>query len=172
MKKTFLLCACCIIMAFALTACGSDNNPETTGNTTETGSTSTGNTENGDNKNDSGSVGEDLGNAVEDVGDAVDDTAKDIADGLTGNYDTYDNAYKYFMDQIPGDSKNYEVRNNDKDLTDYNSGSMGYHFELHDTRKTSDSKVGDFYVDSTTGKVYKASDDNKSVDEYDFSDMK
>ena len=63
---------------------------------------------------------------IDDAGDVVDDAAKDVSDALTGNYDTYDHAYKYFMDQIPGDSKNYEVRNNDKDLTDYNSGSMGY----------------------------------------------
>ena len=88
---------------------------------------------------------------IDDAGDVVDDVAKDVSDALTGSYDTYDHAYKYFMDQIPGDSKNYEVRNNDKDLTDYNSGSMGYHFELHDTRKSGNSKVGDFYVDKEFG---------------------
>ena len=96
---------------------------------------------------------------------------RDVSDALTGSYDTYDHAYKYFMDQIPGDSKNYEVRNNDKDLTDYNSGSMGYHFELHDTRKPDNSKVGDFYVDSTSGKVYKAVS-GSGVSEFDFSTLK
>ena len=33
MKKSFLLCACLVIMAFTLTACGEKNNPETTGTT-------------------------------------------------------------------------------------------------------------------------------------------
>ena len=30
MKKSFLLCACLVVMAFTLTACGEKNNPETT----------------------------------------------------------------------------------------------------------------------------------------------
>ena len=34
MKKSFLLCACLVVMAFTLTACGEKNNPETTGTTT------------------------------------------------------------------------------------------------------------------------------------------
>ena len=159
MKKSFLLCACLVIMAFTLTACGEKNNPETTGTTTGSSTEGSSSTENGNNSNGTGSVGKDLGNMIDDAGDVVDDAAKDVSDALTGSYDTYDHAYKYFMDQIPGDSKNYEVRNNDKDLTDYNSGSMGY------------SKVGDFYVDSTSGKVYKAGS-GSGVSEFDFSTLK
>lgn len=171
MKKSFLLCACLVVMAFTLTACGEKNNPETTGTTTGSSTEGSSSTENGNNSNGTGSVGKDLGNMIDDAGDVVDDAAKDVSDALTGSYDTYDHAYKYFMDQIPGNSKNYEVRNNDKDLTDYNSGSMGYHFELHDTRKSDNSKVGDFYVDSTSGKVYKAVS-GSGVSEFDFSTLK
>lgn len=166
MKKIILLCSCLVIMAFSLTACGSDNNPESTGTTTED---TDGNTDNSDTGN-GDTLGDDVGDIIEDAGDAVDDVAKDVADGISGTYDTYDDAYDYFMGQISDDSGRYEVRNNDKDLTEYTSGSTGYHFELHDTTNESDSKVGDFYVDSETGKVYKA-DDEGNVSEYDFSDL-
>ena len=141
MKKSFLLCACLVVMAFTLTACGEKNNPETTGTTTGSSTEDSSSTENGNNSNGTGSVGKDLGNMIDDAGDVVDDAAKDVSDALTGNYDTY------------------------------NSGSMGYHFELHDTRKSDNSKVGDFYVDSTSGKVYKAAS-GSGVSEFDFSTLK
>ena len=99
MKKTFLLCACLVVMAFTLTACGEKNNPETTGTTTGSSTEDSSSTENGNNSNGTGSVGKDLGNMIDDAGDVVDDAAKDVSDALTGNYDTYDHAYKYFMDQ-------------------------------------------------------------------------
>ena len=101
MKKSFLLCACLVVMAFTLTACGEKNNPETTGTTTGSSTEDSSSTENGNNSNGTGSVGKDLGNMIDDAGDVVDDAAKDVSDALTGNYDTYDHAYKYFMDQIP-----------------------------------------------------------------------
>lgn len=177
MKKIILLCSCLIITAFTLTACGSDNNPESTGTTTEDNSNNSNEDNtvdtdgNSDNTDDSGdSLGDDVGDVIEDVGDAVDDVAEDVADGISGSYDTYDEAYDYFMGQISDTSGKYEVRNSDKDLTEYTSGSQGYHFELHDSTKSSDSKIGDFYVDSESGKVYKAND-NDGVSEFDFSDL-
>ncbi len=162
MKKMIILCSCLAIMAFSLTACGSDYNPESTGSTTEDDNNTD---DNGD------TLGDDVGDIIEDAGDAVDDVAKDVADGISGTYDTYDDAYNYFMGQFSDSNGNYEVRNNDKDLTEYTSGSTGYHFELHDASRDSDSKIGDFYVDSETGKIYKSNDDGNGVSEYDFSDL-
>lgn len=178
MKKILILSFCLMLMAFALTACGNNTGNTDTDNTQTTndqnGTDQNGTDQNGTNQNGtSGSnLGNDIGNAVNDVGNAVDDVVDGVTDGLTGSYDTYDNAYNYFMGQFSNTDGRYEVRNNDKDLTEYTSGSQGYHFELHDTTKSdNESKVGDFYVDSKTGKVYKSGENNE-VSEYDFSDLK
>ncbi len=171
MKKIIILCSCLLIMAFSLTACGNNNNPESTGTTTEDANDNNTDGNDSNTDNDGDTLGDDIGDVIEDAGDAVDDVAKDVADGISGGYETYDDAYNYFMGQIPDTSGTYEVRNSDKDLTEYTTGSTGYHFELHDSSKSSDSKIGDFYVDSETGKVYKSNDDGDGVSEYDFSDL-
>jgi hypothetical protein len=114
---------------------------------------------------------DDAGNAVDDAANAVGDTVDNVTDAVTGNYSTYDDAYDYFMGMLPTENGNYEVTNSDKDLTEYTSGSHGYHFELHDSSNGEDSKIGDFYVDSDSGKIYKADEDG-NMKEYDFSDLK
>lgn len=165
MKKILIFSFCLMLMAFALTACG--DNAGDMGNGTGSGTGSHSNT------NNNNSLGSNIGNAVDDIGNAVDNVVDDVADGLTGGYETYDDAYNHFMGNLSDFGGRYEVRNNDKDLTEYQSGHQGYHFELHDTKKTgNDSKVGDFYLDSRSGKVYKSNGTNGDVSEYDFSDLK
>ena len=160
-----------MLMAFTLTACGNEADGMGNGTGSGTGSTHNSGTE-GNNKNNN-NLGSNIGNAVDDIGNAVDNVVDDVTDGLTRGFETYDDAYNHFMGNLSNSNGRYEVRNNDKDLTEYTSGSQGYHFELHDTKKTgNDSKVGDFYVDSKTGKVYKSNGTNGGVSEYDFSDLR
>lgn len=42
----------------------------------------------------------------------------------------------------------------------------------HDNNKEGDTKVGDFYIDSSDGKVYRSDEHGKTFAEYDFSDYK
>lgn len=171
MKKILILSFCLMLMVFTLTACGDDADGMGAGNGTGTSQNSGSNGNNNTNKNNS--LGSNIGNAVDDIGNAVDNVVDDVADGLTGGYETYDDAYNHFMGNLSDSNGRYEVRNNDKDLTEYTSGSQGYHFELHDTQRTgNNSKVGDFYVDSRTGKVYKSNGKKGDVSEYDFSDLR
>ncbi len=164
MKKIIFLCLCMVMLCFSLTACGNDNaDNDTTGNS-ESNSTSEDGLMN--------DVGNDVGNAIDDIGDAVDDVANDVGDAVSNGFETYDDAYNHFMSQLPSGDGKYEVRNNDKDLTEYTSGRQGYHFELHDTTLENDSKLGDFYLDSEDGKIYHSDDNGKNYSEYDFSTLK
>lgn len=176
MKKLLTLGLSLALISFVFTGCGSNNDNTSTqdNSATENSTENTNNTNNGNSTDNNDSIGDDVGDIIDDAGDVVDDAAHDVSDALTGGYDTYDDAYSYFMGQLPGNSDRYEVRNSDKDLQNYSAGNTGYHFELHDTTKDTDSKVGDFYVDSQTGKVYKANGDTDSgnVSEFDFSELK
>ena len=175
MKKILIFSFCLMLLAFTLTACGDDAGQTGTGTgngagTNQSSEDRTDNNNGGNNNGGNNSLGNNIGNAVDDIGNAVDDAVDDVADGLTGGFETYDDAYNHFMGNL---SDTNEVRNSDKDLTEYSTGNQGYHFELHDTEKTgNDSKVGDFYVDSKTGKVYKSNGTNGDVSEYDFSDLR
>lgn len=175
MKKIIIITMALMLSLFVITGCG--NNDDKTGNDNEVTDTTD------DTGNAVDDAADDIGNAVDDVADGagdivddaagtVDDVADDVTDSATGNYETYDDAYNYFMNMLPADSTNYEVRNSDKDLAEYDTGKQGYHFELHDTSKTDETKLGDFYLDTDTGKVYLQDPSDGSVSEYDMSTLK
>lgn len=139
------------VLCFAMTGCGNNDNSSTSGN------------------NDNNAVGD----AADDVGDAADDVADGVGnavDDLVGNdgFDNYNDAHKYFMDTMGSyhsDAK-FEVRDEDKELNDYQEGSKGYRFYLYDTSKNENGDLfGEFYVDATSGTIYKKGDNN-SFDEY------
>lgn len=104
------------------------------------------------------------------------DGVKDVADGVgntvSGIFASFDDAQDWFMDQLPAGDGRFEVANSDKDLTEFSVGKTGYHIELHDNNKEGDTKVGDFYIDSSDGKVYRSDEHGKTFAEYDFSDYK
>ena len=104
------------------------------------------------------------------------DGVKDVADGVgntvSGIFGSFDDAQDWFMDQLPAGDGRFEVANSDKDLTEFSGGKTGYHIELHDNNKEGDTKVGDFYIDSNDGKVYRSDEHGKTFAEYDFSDYK
>ncbi len=66
------------------------------------------------------------------------------------------------MDQLPAGDGRFEVANSDKDLTEFSGGKTGYHIELH-YNKEGDTKVGDFYIDSNDGKVYRSDDTGRHL---------
>lgn len=189
MKKKIILLLMCCMMCIAITACsGSDNPVDDAGNAVEDAADGA-----GDAVKD---VTDGVGDAVKDVTDGAGDAVKDVADGagdavndaahgvgdaadniangagdmINGSVRTFDDAYNRFMGMLPDSSGCYSITNNDKDLVEYADGKRGYHIELHDS-KNGDKKVGDFYVDPDTGKIYKLGSDKKAV-EYDFSDLK
>ena len=164
----------CCMMCIAITACsGSDNPVDDAGNAVEDAADGAGDAVKdvtdgvGDAVKD---VTDGAGDAVKDVGDAADNIANGAGDMINGSVRTFDDAYNRFMGMLPDSSGRYSVTNNDKDLVEYADGKRGYHIELHDS-KNGDKKVGDFYVDPDTGKIYKVGSDKKAV-EYDFSDLK
>ena len=109
---------------------------------------------------------------MKDVTDGVADGVKDVADGVentvSGAFGSFDDA----MNQLPNENGRFEVANSDKDLTSFSGDRTGYHIELHDNNRDGDTKVGDFYIDSNNGKVYKSDEHGKTFAEYDFSDFK
>ena len=150
-KNCLRLAATACVFCFILTGCGNKDNASTSGN------------------NDNG-VAEDV---ADDVGDAADDLANgvgDAVDDLVGNggFDNYNDAHDYFMDTMGSyhaDSK-FEIRDEDKELNDYQEGSKGYHFNLYDTSKNDQGELfGEFYVDATSGTIYKKGSNN-SIEEY------
>ena len=179
MKKIIILTMALMLCLFVITGCGSGSDKSDT-DSTEAADTADDTSESEDGAGDD--VANDVGDVIDDVADGagdivddaagtVDDVTDDMTDAITGSYETYDDAYNYFMSMLPADSGNYEVRNSDKDLTEYDTGRQGYHFELHDSSKTDETKLGDFYVDSETGKVYLQDESDGSVSEYDMSEL-
>lgn len=138
------------VVCFAMTGCGNNN-----------GSTS-GNNDN----NVVEDVADDAGNAVEDVADGVGDAVEDLVGN--GGFDNYNDAHDYFLDTMGAyhsDAK-FELRDEDQELNDYQEGSKGYHFSLYDTSKNDQGELfGEFYVDATSGMIYKKGEDN-SITEY------
>jgi len=155
---TLVTCSLC----FALTGCGNSDNGSTSGN------------------NDNNVVGDTAGNVGNAAGDLVEgagDAAVDIADGVgnavddlvgTNGFDNYDDARKYFIETMSNyhPEAKFEVRDEERDLEDYQEGSKGYHFKLYDTSKNQTGELfGEFYVDANTGVIYRDLDDDQ-VSEY------
>jgi hypothetical protein len=197
MKKSFLMILCMSFLAVGLWGCGNDTSTDDMGTTagteessedaTEGDDHSTGSsgensdTSNGTDKGDGdlSDAGNDLVDGAENAVDDVTDGVSDMVDGTTdaasdvvnGVFESFDDASDWFLDQIPNSSGRYSVENSDKDLTSYSGDRTGYHIELHDSNRTGDTKVGDFYVDSENGKVYKSDEHGETFAEYDFSDL-
>ena len=170
MKKLLVLTTTVALMSFAFTGCGGVNNATDAGNETTTEMATTNSTSENDNN-----VGDDLGNAAEDVGNAVGDVAEgvgdavgDVMEGFTG-FNDYSEAHDYFLKQMgmANGSAQYEVRNEKKDITTYNNNRKGYTFELYDTaNNTEGERVGEFYVDTETGRIYQKNEDTNKIEEY------
>lgn len=147
------LCLVTIIFAacFTLTGCGNKDNGSTSGN---------------NDNNAVEDIANDTGNAVKDVADGVGDAVNDLVGN--GGFDNYNDAHDYFLDTMGAyhsDAK-FELRDEDKELNDYQEGSKGYHFSLYDTSKNDKGDLfGEFYVDATSGTIYKKGD-NDNVTEY------
>ncbi|MBO5261080.1 MAG: hypothetical protein J6A82_02325 [Coprococcus sp.] len=169
MKKYFLLTLCMALTMVLFCGCGSDNNMQTGSETTTQNESNNNSTEENNN------IVDDAANAAEDVADGALEGVKDVADGVSdavsGAFNSFDDASRWFMDQFPNEEGRYEIRNTDKDLTEYSKGRKGYHIELHDTTRSDNTKVGDFYIDSENGKVYRSDEHGKTFAEYDFSDL-
>lgn len=139
-------------ICFSMTGCG---------NNTTTGSTS-GNNDN----NVIEDVVDDTGDAVEDVADGVGDAVDDLVGN--GGFDNYKDAHDYFMDTMSSyhADANFEIRDEDQELNDYQEGSKGYRFNLYDTSNDENGELfGEFYVDATSGMIYRK-DENGNINEY------
>lgn len=196
-KKFLALTMTAMMVSFAFVGCGDTMNDATNGTnaTTDTTDDYTG-TDNNDvndqNTNDGavggaaegvgdavGDVANGVGNAVGDVAHGVGDAVGDVANGIgnavgdmtSGGFNSYEDAHDYLLGQLGTQDSNasYEVRNMNKQTVAYQNGQNGYQFEIHDTRDGNDTKVGTFYVDQATGKVYKGDENGKNVKEYTFS---
>ncbi|MBR1866020.1 MAG: hypothetical protein IJ801_05890 [Lachnospiraceae bacterium] len=143
---------------------------------------------NNDNTTTSESVAENVGDAAKDVAEGVGDAAKNVTNGVgdaaknvtngvgdavddllgNGGFNNYADAHDYFLDTMGAyhSDANFELRNEDKNLTDYQEGSKGYHFTLYDTSKNAEGDLfGEFYVDATSGVIYKKGNNN-TFEEY------
>lgn len=150
-KKNYLLLALSLLVCMCMTGCGNQDKPSTSGN------------------NDSASTEsamDDVGNAVEDVADGIGNAVDDLVGD--GGFDNYSDAQKYFMDTMSsyhGDAQ-FELRDENEKLTDYQEGSKGYHFYLYDTSNQSEGELfGEFYVDATSGMIYRLGEDG-TISEY------
>lgn len=178
-KQTVVI-FCLAATAMMYAGCGSSQNNanQNEGNGTSavqegtstagTGSSTTATDQNTNQNNDGVTIGEDVGRAVDDAANGVGNAVKDMADV---NYGDYDSAHEYLMGQIGGtDHKTrYEVRNENRELTNYDksdSGKKGYRYEIYDTTKGNGKKFGVFYVDQETGKIYKETGKDKKIVEY------
>lgn len=151
------ICMTCIaaIGCFLLVGCGKNNS--TSGNNTQENSSGS------DNANGTGE-GDVIGGAVGDIADGIGD--------MTSGFTNYKDAHDYFMDQMGRENSNaqYELRNESEDLTTYDGSTQGYHFELYDTANNSDGeKVGDFYLEPNSGKIYQKDASSGKFNEYKFS---
>lgn len=151
--KNFLsLVTLSMAVCFSMTGCG---------NNTTTGSTS-GNNDN----NVIEDVANDAGNAVEDVADGVGNAVNDLVGN--GGFNNYNDAHDYFLETMGAyhADANFEIRDEDRELNDYQEGSKGYHFKLYDTSKNDQGELfGEFYVDANSGMIYKK-DENGNINEY------
>lgn len=165
MKKLKLfVCLTCILAmgCFVLTACG--NNDSDSGNNTQE--------QNGNDNAGNGGDGNGVGNAINDAVDDVADGVGNAVDDITSGFTSYGDAHDYFMKRMGQDNPKaqYELRNESEDLTKYDGGTQGYHFELYDTASNSDGeRIGDFYLEPKSGKVYKKNDSSGKFDEYQFA---
>ncbi len=130
---------------------GTDTNNNNGGTTNQNGNTT------GDN-----SLMQDAANGVGDAANAVGDTIKDVANG----FNNYEDASAYFMKQMGGNNQNatYELRNENRNLMEYDTGKQGYRFQLHDT--STNKAMGEYYVDATTGKIYTKDKKTNAMQEY------
>lgn len=139
------------VFCFAMTGCGNKDNASTSGN---------------NDNNVADDVADDVGNAAEDVADGVGNAVDDLVGD--GGFDNYNDAHDYFLDTMGSyhsDAK-FEVRDEDKELNDYQEGSKGYRFHLYDTSKNQNGELfGEFYVDATSGTIYRKGD-NDAIEEY------
>ena len=166
MKKYFLLVMCMTLTMILFCGCGNSNGASSTGSSSAASTQTTSEAQNGNSSEGNSTDSSDKGvvggaaDAVKDVADGVADGVKDVADGVgntvSGIFASFDDAQDWFMDQLPAGDV----------------GKTGYHIELHDNNKEGDTKVGDFYIDSSDGKVYRSDEHGKTFAEYDFSDYK
>lgn len=150
-EKFFPVLAAACVLCFALTGCGNSDNSSTSGN------------------NDNNAVenaADDVGNAVEDVADGVGNAVNDLVGN--GGFNNYNDAHDYFMNTMTSyhSDANFELRDEDQNLNDYQEGSKGYHFKLYDTSSNENGEFfGEFYVDATSGRIYKKGEDG-TITEY------
>lgn len=161
LKKLLCVSAVACSFCFFLTGCGNNDKGSTSGNNDSNVVTDAANNAG----NAAGDLVEGAGNAVEDVVDGVGNAAEDLV-GMNG-FDNYNDAHKYFMETMGNyhsDAK-FEVRDEERDLEDYQEGSKGYRFELYDTSKNEKGDFfGEFYVDANTGMIYHETEDDKYVE--------
>lgn len=161
LKKLLCLSLVACGLCFCLTGCGNNDNGSTSGNNDNNvvGDTA-------DNVGDAaGDLAEGAGNAVEDVADGVGNAVDDLVG--TNGFDNYDDAQKYFLETMENyhSDAEFELRDEERDLEDYQEGSKGYHFKLYDTSKNQNGALfGEFYVDADTGVIYQELDDDRIVE--------
>lgn len=155
-KQFMFLSALCVAAAFTLTGCGNNTAGSTSGN----------------NNTDKNDLSQDVSEAARDTADAAKDVAENIGDATddllgSGGFDNYNDAHDYFLETMGAyhSDAEFELRDEDRELNDYQEGSKGYHFYLYDTSKNSSGeRFGEFFVDATSGKIYERGDDNVIVE--------
>ena len=171
MKKYFLLVMCMTLTMILFCGCGNSNGASSTGSSSAASTQTTSEAQNGNSSEGNSTDSSDKG-VVGGAADGVKDVADGVGNTVSGIFASFDDAQDWFMDQLPAGDGRFEVANSDKDLTEFSVGKTGYHIELHDNNKEGDTKVGDFYIDSSDGKVYRSDEHGKTFAEYDFSDYK
>ncbi len=161
LKKLLCLSVVTCSICVGLTGCGNSDKGSTSGNNDNNVVTDA-----ADNVGDAaGDLAEGAGNAVEDVADGVGNAVDDLIG--TNGFDNYDDARKYFLETMGNyhADAQFELRDEERDLEDYQEGSKGYRFELYDTSKNEKGEfVGEFYVDANTGVIYRDGEDDQVIE--------
>jgi hypothetical protein len=150
-RTTLTVLALGSILCFGMVGCGNSTNGSTSGNNDNTTT---------------GDVAQDVGDAVDDVADGVGDAVNDLV-GNNG-FTNYADAHDYFLDTMSSyhADANFELRDEDQELNDYQEGSKGYHFHLYDTSNDESGEYfGEFFVDATSGTIFQRGE-NGDVNEY------
>lgn len=144
-KKGMKIATLCLF-CFLMTGCGNNDNNATTEAASDN------------------SAMENAGTMVENVVDDVVDGTANMVDDLVGNdgFQNYNDAHSYFLETMGAyhSDAQFELREENENLTDYQEGSKGYQFKLYDKSKNADGEFfGEFYVDANSGVIYKKGND-------------
>lgn len=161
-RNTIFILVTAMLCSVLFTGCG--NTTDTTETTAEgPASSSEGSMTSSEASTDTNLMN-DIGTAAEDLVDG----AANAVDDIFGGFTDYNHAQGYFMNYFQNDTnaKDYELRDEVKEPVEYQNGNQGYHFKLYQSSDQNADMVGEFFLDTKTGKLYQKDQTSGAITEY------